>query len=95
MGAVVTRTGVLVGGIGVVGVAVSGIRVGVACTGCDVGVARPSVGIREQAVAARTNPIATSKAPSLFLLIAKPPSVIPFLIWLPAYYTTFRLVWQQ
>ena len=57
MGVVVAGTRVLAGGIGVVAVAVSGI----------------GVGARAQAVAARTNPIATSKDPSLFLLIAKPP----------------------
>ena len=73
MGVVVTGTRVLAGGIGVVAVAVSGKGVGAACTGCDVGVACAGVGARAQAVAARTNPIATSKDPSLCLLIAKPP----------------------
>ena len=95
MGVAVGGAGVLVGSICAVGVAVSGTRVGAVRTGCDVGVARASVGIREQAVAARTMPIAISKDPSSFLLIAKPPSVIPFLVRLPAYYTTFRLAWQQ
>ena len=73
VGVVAAGTRVPAGGIGVVAVAVSGMRVGAVCTGCDVGVARASVGIRAQAVAVRTMPIATSKDPSLFLLIAKPP----------------------
>lgn len=68
MGVVVAGTRVLAGGIGV---AVSGMRVGA------VGVACAGVGSRAQAVAARTNPIATSKDPSLFLLIEEP----PFMWW--------------
>ncbi len=82
MGVAVEGTGVLVGGIGVVAVAVGGTGVeiactgsdvGVACTGFDVGVACAGVAVRLQAVVARMIPIATSKRPSLFLLIVKPP----------------------
>ena len=92
VGVVVTGTRVLVGGIGVVTVAVGEKEVGATCTGCDIGVARAGVGLRAQAVAARMIPSVTSKGHSLFPLIAKPPSVIPFLIRLGiVYHVSARL----